>query len=255
MSGLHEVGRTPANPQDVATKLTVANLIAAASPNMTSMQTEVNSAAALKAGKAYVDTQASTFETASYYHAQDALNVPIASIGQLGGVASLDPVTGQIPLAQVPAVGAGYVLGPFGPTDGFTATTNNTPAKFADWNLGVLGLTFEPLVYCTILCGASNMGRPVVEVGISNGSTTTYAAQTIIARGVGRSYWNDGQVVNVRPIPANDNLGHSGADPTVYTPLYNVFMTAWLWDANNETVSVASGSMLSGAAYFWRTQE
>lgn len=254
MSGRNIVGATPTNPQDVATKLTVANLIAAASPNTVSVNSEINTASALKAGKAYVDTQASTFETPAYYTAQDALNVPLAKIGQLGGVAALD-ASGQIPLEQVPAVGAGYVLGPFGPTSGYAATTGSTPVRIADWNLGVQSLTFEPLVYCTILAAAANMGRPVIEVGISNGSTVNYSDQTIIARGYGRSYWNDGQVVNVRPIPANDGLSHSGADPTVYTPLYNVFCSAWLWDAMGETVSVSSGSMLSGALYLWRTQE
>jgi hypothetical protein len=251
---LHEVGRTPANPQDVVTKLTVANMIAAASPSTVSVNTEINSAAALKAGKPYVDTQNATFESPAYVSAQDALNVPLASVGHLGGVASLD-ATGKIPLAQVPAVGTGYVLGPYGPTAGYEATTGATPVKIADWDIGVAALTFEPVVYCTILAGAINMGRPVIEIGISNGSTSVYADQTIIARGMGRSYWNDGQVINVRPIPANDALGHSGADPTVYIPTYYVFCSAWLWDAAGETVTVAAGSVLSGAVYLWRTAE
>ena len=71
-------------------------------------------------------------------------------------------------------------------------------------------LVFEPQVWCTILANATNMGRPVIEVGISNGSTSLYSAQTIIARGVGRSFWNDGQAITVQPVPAT--AGHAGPD-------------------------------------------
>jgi hypothetical protein len=230
----------------------VSDLIAAATPSQTSATSNVNTAAGLKAGKSYVDTLTATFATRSYYHAQDALNIPLSNVGQLGGVAALDS-TGKIPLAQVPAVGAGYILGPFGPTTGYTASTGSTPVKIADWAIGIQSLTFEPWVFCTILAGATNMGRPVVEVGISNGSTSTYADQVIVARGVGRTFWNDGQVVNVMPVPAS--AGHSGADPTVYTTTYDIFLSAWLWDSQDQTVSVASNSILSGAVYLIRTQE
>lgn len=252
MSGKNYVGRTPVNSQDVVTKLVASNLVDAATPSQVSAASDVLTAASLKASKTYVDTQAATFKPPTYFQTQDALNVSVASRGAAGGVAALDSHS-KIPLAQVPPVGAGFVLGPFGPTAGFSAETDATPVRIADWAIGVQSITFEPQVYCTILAGAQNMGRPVIEVGISDGTTTDYEDQVIVARGLGRTAFNDGQVINVMTIPAED--GHSGDDHTIYTPTYDIFMSAWLYDSQDQTVSVADGSILSGAVYLWRTTE
>ena len=251
VTGYNYVGRVPANSQDLVTKLAVLNLVNSATPSQISAASDVTTAAALKAGRAYVDTQAATFASRAYYQSQDALNLPLSKVGQPGGGASLD-ATGKIPMSQIPPVGAGYVLGPFGPTTGYAVSTGSTPVKVCDWDIGIQSLTFEPWVFCSILAEASNMGRPVIEVGISNGATTLYSEQVIIGRGVGRTFWNDAQVINVMPVPANN--GQTGPDPTVYVSTYHVFCSAWLHDTQGETVAVEDQGVLSGAVFLVRTQ-
>ena len=252
MTGHNYVGATPTSPEDLATKLRISQLVAAADPNQVSATTDVNTAAALKAAKAYVDTQAAAYATPSYMTTRDALNVPLTAKGQLNGVATLG-ADGKILPSQIPAVGAGWVLGPYGPTSGTSAITDSTPVRIADWDIGIQSITFEPWVFCTIVAGATNMGRPVIEVGISDGTTTDYGDQTIVARGYGRSFYNDGQVVNVMPLPISSP--HSGDDSTVFTPTYDIFLSAWLYDSQDQTVSVADGSILSGAVFLIRTTE
>ena len=251
MPGYNYVGRTPANSQDLMTKLGVVTQVNSATPNQTSAASDVTNVAALKAGKSYVDTQAATFASVAYYQAQDALNLPLSDIAVAGGVATLD-ATGKIPMSQIPPVGTGYVLGPFGPTQGYAVSTGSTPVKVCDWDIGIQSVVFEPWVFCSILAGASNMGRPMIEVGISNGTTTLYSEQAIIGRGVGRTFWNDQQVINVMPVPLVN--GQTGPDPTIYTATYHVFCSAWLSDTQNETVTVEDQAVLSGAVFLVRTQ-
>jgi hypothetical protein len=252
MSGLNYVGATPAGSQDEVTKLAMAGLLAAATPSQGSAATDVNNAAALMASKTYIDTQAANYETPSYYQTQDALNIALTKIGVAGGVAALDATT-KIPLVQLPSVGAGYIKGPFGPTAGFAVTgTTSTPQKIADWNIGVQSLTFMPWVMCSIMVQSlTPLARPVVEIRMSNGSAV-YASQTFIARGLGRSLYTSAQSVAVVSAPTVTGATGPG---TAYSPTYNIWLSAWLYDANNAGVEAAQNSVTSGAVYLVRTAQ
>ena len=150
MAGLAYVGATPVNDADITNRLAVNNLIANAPTSATAVQGQINALtqppSPTYASKSYVDTQDATFQLPSYYTSQDALNVPSSSIGQPNGVASLDSA-GDVPLAQLPVLGAGYVLGPYGPTAVTTGSTGATPFKIADWNIGNTALAFRAWVF------------------------------------------------------------------------------------------------------------
>lgn len=80
----------------------------------------------------------------------------------------------------------------------------------------------------------------------------TYPNQTLISRGVGRNNWNDLQAISVVPTPSG--AGHTGVAGTGYSPTYNAWISAWLYDANGQTVSVSTGNIAIASAYFIRYQ-
>lgn len=247
MSGQNNVGPLPTHSTDVATRAAMMALIGAASPNQISAASDVTTAAALKASKVYVDAQDAQFVTPSYYQAQDALNVATASKGVANGVATLDG-SGLIPLSQFPAIGAGYVVGPFGPTATFAATgATTTPVKIADWNIGNQGITFQPLVFAAVMATASNFGRPVIEIRMSNGSAA-YSFQTLVALGAGRSNYNDEQSVVAWPAPGNP--GQTGVSN--FPPTTNIWLSAWIYDPTGNGVSTTTQSMVSGSIFLIR---
>lgn len=264
MSALSYVGKVPTDAQGVATKLRASQLVAAANPSQVSAQTEINTQVALKAAKAYVDGQASLYTTPTYFQAQDQLNIPQAAVGAVNkvngtptalpnsayyGAAALDS-TGKIPLAQVSPVGAGYVLGPFGPTAGFNGSTTTTPFKIADWNIGIQSVTFIPMVFCALLA-QSAMGKPIVEIRMSNGSAP-YASQTLVARGEGRSCYQSPQVISACSVPGvNGATGPGTANP----PTMNIWLSAWIYDALGQTVTVANNSIVSAPVFLMRTAQ
>lgn len=265
MSGMSYVGRAPATGTDVVTRIAEANVVAAASPGQVSAQTEINSLVALKAARAYVDTQASNYASPSYYQTRDLLNIPQAAVGAVNevqdvvtvlpsssyyGAASLDS-TGKIPLPQVSPVGAGYALGPFGPTAGFDGSTTSTPFKVADWNIGVQSLTFVAMVTCTVMM-ASTMGKPVLEVRISNGQAV-YGSQTLVARGVGRTCYSTPQAVSAWAYPGAS--GAHGPSGLTLPPNTNIWLSAWIYDALGQTVSAAPESVVNGAVTLIRTTQ
>lgn len=158
---------------------------------------------------------------------------------------------GTIPSQYVPSLGQGYVQGPYGTTAIYQGTTGATPIKIAEWNIGVQGMNFQPMAFMTLLASAINGGRPCIEIGISQGAQP-YLNQTIIARGVGRNAWNDLQAITVVPIPAS--AGHAGTAGTGYGPSYSIWLTAWLYDINARSVTVATNAITSGVAYIIRDQ-
>lgn len=247
MAGQNYVGPTPTNPTDVATRLALSGLAAAATPNQVSAATDVATAAALKAAKTYVDTQDAQFVAPSYYQNQDALNVPNTALGAASGVATLDTNT-LIPLSQFPAIGAGYAVGPFGPTATFAATgVTTTPVKIADWDIGAQGVSFQPVVFASVMTTASNFGRPVIEIRMSDGSAT-YTFQTLVALGFGRSNYNDEQAVVVWPAPGNP--GQTGTSH--FSPTMNIWLSAWLYDPTGNGVSATAQSIVSGSVFLIR---
>lgn len=250
MSGLALVGKQAVNPTDVPNRGVLNATLSAAVPNQASVTTQVanltSGASPTYAPRTYVDSQDATFQLPSYYQTQDALNVPLSSVGQPNGVASLDS-TAHVPALQLPVLGAGYLQGPYGPTAVFTGSTSNTPLKIADWNIGNVALSFQPFIF--MHCFATGtVSRPIVEVRIANSTTAvSYAAGTLVAMGEGRTLYNDYHVIPVVPVGAG-----LSATPANLGPIYNIWLSAWLYDANAQGVTLSAGGVVSGAAYLLR---
>lgn len=175
--------------------------------------------------------------------------IPTSMVGAPGGPAPLGE-TGVIPNQYIPSLGAGYCSGPWGPTATQSGSTGAVPVKIADWNIGPPGTPFVPIVFMTIMASATNGGRPVIEVRMSSGQQG-YANQTLVARGVGRNNWNDLQSITVLPASATTgSAGGSGQSPT-----YNLWLSAWLYDANSQNVSVQTEGIVGTAAYLIRYRQ
>lgn len=261
MSGLNYVGPPAAAATDITKKSDVDSAYANATVSQGAVAGQIATAVSTLATQASVNNALANFAQPAYLTAQDALLLPLTWVGvpsvaansaatppttAITGVASLDG-SSKIPTAQVPVLGAGFVSGPFGPTATFAGSATNTPIKICDWNLGATGVSFYPRAYMSILALATNLGRPVVEVWISN-APMIYGAGTLVARGSGRTFWNDLMTVNVVPVPSK--TGQVGG--TGFSPTYTAWLTAWLYDANGEGVSVATGNIATAGVYLWR---
>jgi hypothetical protein len=250
MAGLSYVGAKPVGDLDITNRLAVNDLIATAATSATAVQGQINALTQLPtatyAPKTYVDSQDATFQLPSYYTAQDALNVPISSIGAANGVAPLDS-NGDVPLINMPVLGAGYILGPYGPTAVGTGTTGATPLKIADWNIGNTALQFRALVFMS--CFVTGLGaHPVIEVRIADSATApTYAASTLVAMGEGRSIYNDYQAVTVLSVP--DALGQT---PSLLPSGYKAWLTAWVYDLNGQSVTLTGGNVAVASVFLLR---
>jgi hypothetical protein len=124
--------------------------------------------------------------------------------------------------------------------------------KIADWSIGPPGVSFQPLVFMTAIVSAVNGGRPVIEVRMSAGAAT-YTNQTLVARGVGRNNWNDGQAIAVLPMPAA--VGHTGAAGSGFAPTFNLWLSAWLYDANSESVTINTNNIANTGCFLVRFQQ
>lgn len=263
MAGFKYVGPPATSATDLVSKGNVDTAYANATVSQTAVAGQVATAVASLASQTSVNNALAAFIQPAYYQAQDALLVPLANVGVpsvaanptanppvtgVTGIASLDG-SGKIPLAQVPTLGAGYLQGPYGPTATFSASTTATPIKIADWNIGPAGVSFVPEVFMSLLVKAVNLGRPVVEVWISN-SSFGYGTGQLLSRGTGRNFWNDpnGMTVNVVPVPSrNSQVGGSGFSPT-----YTTWITAWLYDQAGQGVSVVASNIALAGVYLWR---
>lgn len=242
ISRLSYVGATPTAPTDIGNRLQSRTLLSSGTVNRTAVTTQISDAIALRASKTYIDTQDALFQLPSYYQTRDALNIPIASVGQPNGVAYLDAGTGKVPLAQMPPLGQGYLLGPYGPTAVFGVTAGGTWAKIADFNVGVQSVKFVPLVYATVIATSASMGRTVIEARISEGSAA-HDSQTLIARGTGRDYYVNKQAIAVSPT----------GSPGEFATTYNTWVSLWVKDLTQSTV-VASEGIVSASVWLLRTE-
>lgn len=254
MSGLVYVGKTPATGPDVMTRLDNENILAGGVSRGYVTGRAHDLAVASYATKVYVDTQDETFSDTVYYPAQDALLVPNSAKGQPNGIATL--VGGLVPVAQIPVLGAGILKGPYGHTAAYTVTTGTTPVKFADISSVSYPVnSLQPLVFMTVICIAAGGARPVIEVRMSTTGATTYAAQTLIAAGKGRSEYNDSQTVVVMPVTALTGEGQDGVVDTIASGT-TLTITAWIFDDSTHTsatVNTQPGYVLSTAMYLPRS--
>jgi hypothetical protein len=249
MAGLSYIGTSPTANQDVSSRLQANAVLLAPTPNQTSVITQVNTAVSGLASSVAVNNALNSYVQSSYLTSQAALLIPLSSKGAVNGVASLDG-TGKIPLSQIPVLGAPWVKGPYGPTGVFTATSSASPVKIADWNIGVAQFVFQPLVYMSLFAQTSAAGRPVVEVWINNSPSPSYGTGTMVAKGSGRTGFSDFQAIAVHPSSTIPSAAGQG-----YATNYTTWLTAWVYDANGQSVTVNSNNIASAAAYLWRVRQ
>lgn len=232
MAGLNYVGITPTDPDNVVNRRQATTVIDSAPVNRTDVSSQIHTAAtATYASKTYIDTQDATFVEPDYYQDRDALNLPLTAVGQPNGAASL--VDGKVPLAQMPALGSGFLLGPYGPTTTPVGrTAGESPLKLCDIAIGVKNYLFQPLVFGTVLATAAQGGRTVIEARMSDGAAV-YGSQTLIARGVGRTLFTDTQAIAIWPTAPT-----TGATPTSWPDTTDIVVSLWVYDlAQSSTVS------------------
>lgn len=211
---------------------------------------DIATAVALRASKFYIDQADTAYATADYYRDRDAMSLPLAAIGRSDGAAAL--VGGEVPSDQIPAGGAGYLRGPFGPTTRWTVTdVGTTPTRIAEFVLGVPSVAFRPLPYAVVMVDTQPGGQPVVEMRISNGQAL-YASQTLIGQGAGRPLHSGRQAVLVTP--ASSTLGANGTG--TYASTMNVYVALYVYSSSSAVpVTVGSAGVASAALYLMRTEE
>ena len=260
MAGLNWVGKDVSTDSlhtsgakyfdDITNQVDAENAFTGAAVTQDTVAAYVDGQVADLASQGYVLNALSGFIQTGYLTQQLSPLIPTADIGQPNGVCPLGP-SGIIDSSFLPSMGTSYILGPYGITQSYQGSTGSTPFKIADWTIGPPrpGFSFVPMAMMNVFPASQNGGRPVIEIGLSAGPAS-YSTQKIIARGMGRSCWNDRQSVTVFPTPAvAGNVPSNGG----YPPTYNLHLSAWLWDANGETVSVTSPSdIISAGCYLIR---
>lgn len=306
---------------DLITKNSIATLTASTTPNQASVIAQLNNMvqggsqtpiadpyaplswisaqyAALAPSAGGVSFGSSSYPVTGTYQATDAACVPATVLGVRNvvngvysplakpanayyGVASLN-ASGQIPVAQLPPSGAGYLIGPYGPTaiaTSLPSTIGATPVRIADWAIGAADVAFQPWMFAVVACTA-NMGLPVLELTMSDvaptGTPPPYPADNPsppgirIGLGLGRSMFNglhavtavsSGNELGQTPTTVQQGQTSTSAPPGSFPAGYNVWVTAWLYDAYASDLSGSSVSMtlpggfISGALYLLRTTE
>jgi len=182
-----------------------------------------------------------------------------SSIGAKGGVASIDS-TGKIPLSQLPSMGDGFIIGPFGYVYSSTAQQVNANGpvasggaqKLTEWAIGSPGgKNFQVMVFMQVNAATStNLGRTVIEVRMSNGPATTYnTLNPLVATGTGRTFYTGYQPVTVLP------CGSAQGQVSSYYPASNwsnLYLTAWVYDAGRQyisTTTINSTDIVLGTAF------
>lgn len=241
MARLPYNGVAPATNSDVLNRGQARDVLNSGPINRTTVQGQINDYALTRAVKSYVDTQDALYVLPSYVATRDALNLPVASVGEPDGVAFLDAGTGTVPLSQMPAMGGGYLLGAYGPTEVFGITAGGSPTRLANFNIGATGQEFYPMVFGHVLAKSANLGRTVIEARISSGSDT-YANSTLIAHGLGRTPYAEIQPVSLVPTQHLDPV----------SPSYNTWISLWAYDLSQSTV-VSSDSAVAVGVYLLKT--
>ena len=262
MAGLNYVGATPAVSNDILNRLALNATLNAITPNQGSVTTQITNlysgASPTYATKAYVDSQDATFASPSYVSSRDALNLPTTAVGTVAGspitgsyygAASLDS-SGKVPIAQIPNMGVGYLLGPWGPTATFNGTTGATPLRIADWNLGLPPIQFRPWVFLNAFVTAITGAKPIIEIRIANTVTQpAYASTTLVSQGEGRYGYTDYHAIACLPVPDT-----TSETPSLLATSYEIWLSAWLYDLSGGTnsVTISAGGIASAPAFLWR---
>lgn len=261
MSGLYYVGVDPVADPDVENRTNVdAQLDTGVSRSYVDGRVRDTISGVVggapRATKSYVDGKDATFASATYYGTQDALLVPNAAKAVANGVASLDAGSPpKIPVAQIPVLGVGILKGPFPVSHTFNGNTFDIPFKIADWTTlytpgSGTGLTCQPWVFMAV--GLKSVGgRPVVEVRAGTPAQTTYASQTLVAYGYGRTFYNDFQTVEVWPTDPDLGEGQDGVQDS-FSASTDLVLTAWMYDDAGGQTTLATGLIFNASAFLAR---
>lgn len=250
MARLSYVGPAATADNHIMTRSSAEPILDAGEVTRVKVADDIDAAVALRASKIYIDQADTGYATADYYQDQDDLNLPLTAIGQPDGAAEL--LAGEVPVEQIPAGGAGYIKGPFGPTTRWTVTNiTTTPTKIAEFALGVQSVAFRPLPYAVVVVDTEPGGQPIVEMRISDGEAL-YASQTLIGQGAGRPLHSGRQSVLLNP--ASATLGASGTG--TYAASMNIYVALYVYSSSASVpVAVSSTGVASAALYLMRTEE
>ena len=250
MSSLQYVGVPPTQAKDIMPRSDTDDILNSGI-SRAYVQGRVAELASSKGTITYVNTQDALYAEKAYYQTQDLTLVDLSKKGIASGVATVGS-NGLIPDAQLPYLGGGIILGPYGPATVTTGSGTNVPFKIATFTPPFPGLGMQAVAFLVVGCKSTN-GRPVVEVRISDASVTDYDSQKRIAMGVGRDFYNDYQIVTVKS--ATPGAGQTTQPPSPVTN--NPLITVWAYDlygANGGVTQVDTGFIYTGAIYFLRTQ-
>jgi hypothetical protein len=268
------VGPTPVNPDDMVNRKQAQTILNSAPVNRAGVSSQIHTTATTTyAPKTYIDTQDAQYALPSYYQTQDQYNIPLTVMDSLNldfngvptpltmpqgsvvppayGVATLD-ASGLVPLSEIPSIGAGYLLGPYGPSTSVTGqvagATYEAALDFMDFKIGVPYFPFQPLVFVSAIVQSAPGGRPVIEARMSNGQAH-YVNQDLIARGVGRSNFIDPQALGMIPSPNNP-----GAPAGAYPSTYNIFISLYIYDMY-QSATITTTGIASAGVYLLRLGE
>jgi hypothetical protein len=221
--------------------------------NQTVVESQIITKASLYATKNSLDTTLTNYATRSYMLSENSRGILSSQIGVQGGIAGTDS-SNKVPLSQLPSMGNGFVLGPFGVTAvyaGDAGAVSSGPFKFAEWAIGTNPITFKPIAFMVAnVYTNSDFGRPVIEIRITNGPATAYSSlDPLVAMGTGRKFYTGLQPVAV--MPCNSNLS-GGSPATNFTSSYNTYLTAWIYDAWQGRSAAQTSSIVSAGAYLLR---
>lgn len=250
MARLSYIGPAATDDNHIMTRSSAEPVLDGGDVTRTKVADDIDTAVALRASKFYIDQADTAYATADYYQDQDARSVPLTRIGQPDGAAEL--ISGEVPVEQIPAGGAGYLRGPYGPTTRWTVTdVGTTPTKIAEFVIGVPSVAFRPLPYAVVVVDTEPGGQPVLEMRISDGEAL-YGSQTLIGQGAGRPLHSGRQSVLLNP--ASDTLGADGTG--TYAPTMDVYVALYVYSTSAAVpVTVSSTGVASAALYLMRTEE
>ncbi len=250
MSSLQYVGVPPSQSKDIMPRSDTDDILNSGI-SRGYVNGRVVDLAASKGTLTYVNTQDGLYAEKAYYQTQDATLVDLSKKGIANGVATIGS-NGLIPDSQLPYLGGGVILGPYGPSSVTTGSGTNTPFKIATFNLTYPGLGMQAVAFLVVGCKSTN-GRPVIEARIADTTVTNYADQKLIGMGVGRDFYNDYQIVTVRSATPSPGQSTQPSSPVTTSPV----VTVWAYDlygANGGVTQVDTGFIYTGAVYFLRTQ-
>jgi hypothetical protein len=248
MSGLNYIGPSPSAADDVMTQRAVTELLDTGTTRGYALD-RITALSAPYATLDYVNLADNNYVTPSAVDSGDALNVPLTAKGVPNGVGTLDGA-GLVPLTQSPNLGVGFAKGPYGIASQITTdTTTASVVQIAQIDVGVAAITFKTWAFATAYVQQQDKAaRASLELRIGDTTQTSYAAQTLIATGSGRSGFTDFQSVTAQVAGSAPGLSATaGRSPSTHW-----LITLWLVSAGGATL-IKANNILTCSAYLIRT--